>query len=78
MHSFKLFLLCLLLFGCSKTAPQAATKSKKKVRVALVLGAGGTRGLVHLGVLEVLEENKLSHFDVSLGSLIVIEKPVES
>ncbi len=31
----------------------------KKNRTALVLGGGGARGLAHLGVLQVLEENRL-------------------
>ncbi len=40
-----------------------------KDRIALVLGAGSARGLAHIGVLEVLEENKIP-FDFIVGSSI--------
>ncbi len=38
-----------------------------KPRVALVLGAGSARGLAHIGVLQVLEENHIP-FDFIVGS----------
>jgi len=43
------------------------------VRIGLVLGAGGVRGLAHLGVLEVLEEAEISVCCIagsSVGALI--------
>lgn len=40
-----------------------------KTRIALVLGAGSARGLAHIGVLEVLEENNIP-FDFIVGSSI--------
>jgi NTE family protein len=35
--------------------------------IALVLGGGGTKGMAHLGVLEVLEENKIP-IDIIIGT----------
>ncbi len=40
-----------------------------KPRVALVLGAGSARGLAHIGVLQVLEDNQIP-FDFIVGSSI--------
>jgi len=34
-------------------------KSKKRLKVGLALGSGGMNGLAHIGVLKVLEENKV-------------------
>lgn len=45
----------------------------KNVNVALVLGAGGSRGLAHLGVIEVLEENGIKVdliVGISAGSIV--------
>jgi len=39
----------------------------RKPKVALVLGAGSARGLAHIGVLQVLLENKIN-FDMIIGS----------
>ncbi len=39
----------------------------KPIRVALVLGGGGARGLAHLGVLQVLEENHIP-IDLIVGT----------
>ena len=36
-------------------------------KVALVLGAGSARGLAHIGVLQVFEENNIP-FDLIVGS----------
>jgi len=59
-----LVMVVLHLTGCSNIKPPnidippmaPPPKMPKKVDVALVLGAGGSRALAHLGVLEVLEE----------------------
>lgn len=48
-----------------KVAPNP--KPIKNVEVALVLGAGGSRGLAHLGVLEVLEREGIP-IDLIVGS----------
>jgi NTE family protein len=45
----------------------------KKKRLALVLSGGGARGLAHIGVLEVLEENKIpidAVVGTSMGAVI--------
>jgi len=42
-------------------------KSKKRLKVGLALGSGGMNGLAHIGVLKVLEENKVP-IDCIVGS----------
>lgn len=69
------FILFLFLMGCATKPPNIYIPSvapevhlpKKKVNVALVLGAGGVRALTHLGVLEVLEEEGIP-IDLIVGS----------
>lgn len=65
-----------LLSGCGATIqrpkidiPAVAPKAKplKDIGVALVLGAGGSRGFAHLGVLEVLEKEGIP-IDLIVGS----------
>lgn len=47
--------------------PPPVAKREKPVRVALVLSSGGFRGVAHIGVLEVLEENNIQ-VDLIVGS----------
>lgn len=42
---------------------------KKEIRVALVLGGGGIKGAAHVGVIEVLEKNKIP-IDLVIGSSV--------
>lgn len=74
---FKLFIIissCTLI-GCTGSASNRYQHLKEapppkpihNINVALVLGSGGARGLAHLGVLEVLEENKIP-IDLIVGS----------
>lgn len=64
---FLLLSLTLLFVGCSTVRgpdiniPMSEPKPVNvgRVRVAVVLGGGGARGLAHVGVLEVLEENEI-------------------
>lgn len=74
-------IIILSLFGLTLTAcsipirqqrvdvPHTAPKPAplRDVKVALVLGAGGSRGLAHLGVLEVLEKEGIP-IDLIVGS----------
>ncbi|MBI5076229.1 MAG: patatin-like phospholipase family protein [Nitrospirae bacterium] len=48
--------ICLLLAAC---APQEVKPQQKPARVALVLGAGASRGFAHIGVLKIIEANKI-------------------
>ncbi|NTU98455.1 hypothetical protein HGA64_00395 [Candidatus Falkowbacteria bacterium] len=56
-----------------KTLEKSKIISKKRPKVALVLGGGGARGLAHIGVLKALEAAEI-RFDVifgtSMGALI--------
>jgi NTE family protein len=51
-------LLTLLLFFCS-CAPREIQPPPKPAKVALVLGAGASKGFAHIGVIKVLEANKI-------------------
>lgn len=69
MLVFRSLLTFAILFfvGCSSVRPPKIvvpiTEPKPvkygHIRLALVLGGGGARGLAHVGVLEVLEENEI-------------------
>jgi len=70
-----LFLTLLLMFtGCSPTRyipkdepdPLEPFYVPEKIRVALVLGSGGVRGMAHVGVIEVLEANGIRP-DIIIG-----------
>jgi NTE family protein len=66
-----LVLLIFILAGCT-TTPKPR-ESKGPARVALVLGGGAARGFAHVGVIRVLEQEKIPiHLIVgtSVGSLI--------
>jgi NTE family protein len=72
------YLLCLglLLAGCGKCPYQYTTTDQppqlpicfvpKKVKLALVLGGGGAKGLAHLGVLEEFEKANIP-IDIIIG-----------
>jgi NTE family protein len=66
-----LVLLIFILAGCTTTPKPRETKGP--ARVALVLGGGAARGFAHVGVIRVLEQEKIPiHLIVgtSVGSLI--------
>lgn len=61
-YPFKGLLLILLLIvmtlaSCAPTKETVAPTRARPVKVALVLGAGASRGFAHIGVLKVLEAN---------------------
>ena len=69
---FALSLLVLLLACSCTTIPQSTIK-KTEPKVALVLGGGSAKGFAHVGVLRVLEKEKIPiHMIVgtSVGSLV--------
>ncbi len=55
--------LAALLSGCAhealKAPPAAPAAAARPVRIAVVLGAGAAKGFAHVGVLKVLESNKV-------------------
>lgn len=55
---------CLLLAAC---APQEIQPQQKPAKIALVLGAGAARGFAHVGVLKILEANKIP-FHMVIGT----------
>ena len=69
---FPAFLSCLVLFVSCATTPPVAPPPKP-AKVAVVLGAGASRGFAHIGVLKVLESHHIPvHMVVgtSVGSFV--------
>src|SRR4030043_1315407 len=48
-----------LIFVMASCAPQEVKPPPKPAKIALVLGAGAAKGFAHIGVLKVLESNKI-------------------
>ncbi len=67
------FVYCsLIISGCAATTP-SQIPSQRPARIALVLGAGASKGFAHVGVLKILENNKVPiHMIVgtSVGSFV--------
>lgn len=83
MRRLPLFLVFILMFtGCTMKEvqppppvqpPPMVQPPPKPAKIALVLGAGASKGFAHIGVLKVLESNKVPiHLIVgtSIGSVI--------
>lgn len=67
-------ILCfsLIVSGCATTAPSQSS-SRQPARIALVLGAGASKGFAHIGVLKILETSRVPiHLIVgtSVGSFV--------
>jgi NTE family protein len=53
-----LFICCSLIISACATVPPPQTPSRP-AKIALVLGAGASKGFAHVGVLKILENNKV-------------------
>ncbi len=51
--------LCLGLTGCAMFTPPPPAVTSKPAKIAVVLGAGAAKGFAHVGVLKVLEAQKV-------------------
>lgn len=51
--------LCCLTFSACVTTPPPQPAAPKPAKIALVLGAGSAKGFAHIGVLKVLEAQKV-------------------
>jgi NTE family protein len=56
LQLFVFILLINFIFSC---APKVIQPPPKPAKIAIVLGAGASRGFAHIGVLKVLESNKI-------------------
>lgn len=68
MNKFFLLLLCVLVFGSVK-----GQEKEGKPKVGVVLSGGGAKGLAHIGVLKVLEEQgvEVSYIGgTSMGAIV--------
>jgi NTE family protein len=67
------FVCCILMVtGCAATAP-SRIPPQRPAKIALVLGAGASKGFAHIGVLKILETSKVPiHMIVgtSVGSFV--------
>jgi len=55
----RLIIVLLLIIIISSCAPKEIQPPPKPAKIALVLGAGASRGFAHIGVIKVLESNKI-------------------
>ena len=61
MRTLKLYAVvccCVIVSACATTAP-SQIPPQRPARIALVLGAGASKGFAHIGVLKILETNKV-------------------
>jgi len=68
-----LLLVILVMQGCLTTAKKVLPLNNRPPRIALVLGGGSSRGFAHVGVIRVLEQEKIPIdmiVGTSVGSLI--------
>lgn len=56
---FLLFCCTLILTSCATTAPPGTQPPQRPTKVALVLGAGASKGFAHVGVIKVLESQNI-------------------
>jgi NTE family protein len=54
-----LLIILILLFCIESCAPKEIKPPLKPSKIALVLGAGASRGFAHIGVLKILESNNV-------------------
>ena len=75
VRTMKLYVfVCLsLIISACAAAPPSRIPPQRPARIALVLGAGASKGFAHVGVLKILENNKIPiHMIVgtSVGSFV--------
>ncbi len=75
LYVWRLTVLVLILFAgsCSSIQPPPPSAELPRPKVALVLGGGAARGFAHIGVIRVLEQEKIPIdmiVGTSVGSLI--------
>lgn len=54
-----LIILIILMLVIASCAPMEIKPPPRPAKIALVLGAGASRGFAHIGVLKILESNKI-------------------
>jgi len=59
IRSYVVFILLILVLISSCAPKEAVQPGARPARIAVVLGAGASRGFAHIGVLKVLELNKI-------------------
>lgn len=72
-HMLRRTLLFILLFVMFSGFAQQANTTPNKPKVGLVLSGGGAKGLAHIGVIRVLEENGITPDYItgtSMGSIV--------
>ncbi|MDO9067944.1 MAG: patatin-like phospholipase family protein [Deltaproteobacteria bacterium] len=72
LRLYLLICFSLIISGCAATAPSQITP-QRPAKIALVLGAGASKGFAHIGVLKILETSKVPiHMIVgtSVGSFV--------
>jgi len=67
-RSLLLSICCTLVITACATAPTHLSP-QRPAKIALVLGAGGSKGFAHIGVLKILENNKVP-VDMIVGTSV--------
>ncbi|MCU0291340.1 MAG: patatin-like phospholipase family protein [Thermoanaerobaculaceae bacterium] len=62
-------ILLALSFGCTSTSPRGGSGQQVRPKVGVALGGGGARGFAHIGVLRVLEQEKIP-VDLVVGTSV--------
>lgn len=57
--AWSIVILAAFLFSACATKEEVKQATGRPLRVAVVLGAGASRGFAHIGVLKILEANKI-------------------
>jgi NTE family protein len=73
IHILSLHFAVAFIFGLMACAPKAIPPPPRPANIAVVLGAGAVKGFAHIGVLKILESQKIPiHMIVgtSVGSLV--------
>lgn len=63
------FVCCSLLISGCAAVPPAQIPPRRPAKIALVLGAGASKGFAHIGVLKILENNKVP-IDMIVGTSV--------
>ncbi|HEX2769902.1 MAG TPA: patatin-like phospholipase family protein [Geobacteraceae bacterium] len=58
-RSLAMVLCCVIMAACASTPQKQPPTSGKPAKIAVVLGAGSAKGFAHIGVMKVLESQKV-------------------
>ncbi len=54
-----MIMICAVIFSACATAPPTTIPPQRPAKIAVVLGAGASKGFAHIGALKILESQKI-------------------